>query len=318
MPERKIGSRVAPGPLWMLGAVTAFGVMVLFVKLLREAGMSTPEVMAWRMAPGVPVIALLLRRRKRPFVPRRPGAVAARVVFGATAMGTYFWSIQHLSLFTNAALALTQPVFVALLAPRILGERPGRGVWLAFVLAAVGATLVVTHRPRVAMAVGAASLGVPALVRLASAGSSALAHIFIRRATHADAARSEPDAPDTVVLHFMGWVALAATVIGVADGAFRGPPPALSVSVTALYVTAMAVAGLGGQLMLSRAYARGRAPSVALMGYAAVPLSLVFDAFIWGVGIQPMQLVGAVITVGAGVMLLLRGRAPQPDTQPRA
>ncbi|MEM6295127.1 MAG: DMT family transporter [Myxococcota bacterium] len=314
MPERKIGSRPAPGPLWMLGAISAFGVMVLFVKLLREGGMSTAEVMAWRMGPGVPVIALLLARKGRSFRPRRPRMVAARVLFGGTAMATYFWSIQHLSLFTNAALALTQPVFVALLSPRLLGERPGRGVWFSFVLALLGAALVVLHRPNAGIAVGIAMVGAPALVRLGSAVSSALAHMFIRRATHAEAEASEPDAPDTVVLHFMGWVAVVATLIGLANGGFRAPPPGLSVATTAGYIVAMAGAGLAGQLMLSRAYAKGRAPAVALMGYAAVPLSLIFDAFVWSVTVNSMQLFGATVTIGAGLLLLLRGREPDDAT----
>ena len=289
----------------MLGAVVCFGVMVLFVKLLREAGMSTPEVMAWRMAPGVPVAALLLWRRGRPWTSARPRELTGRVVFGGLAMGTYFWAIPHLSLFTNTSLALTQPVFVAMLAPLLLGERSTAATKAAFVLALGGTALVVVGRESGVATVGAVLPMVPIAVRLTSAVSSATAHIFIRRTTRVRADRPG-DAPDTVVLHFAGWVSLACIVWGLATDQLHGLPDSLPSHHAVLYIVGMSGAGVAGQLMLSRAYARGRAPAVAVMGYVAIPMSLGLDAWVWNVGVQPFQLAGVVLTAGAGLLLLRR------------
>ena len=302
-PEHKIGSRRAPGPAWMFGAVIAFGLMVLFVKLLREAGMSTSEVIVWRMGPGVPVAAWLLHRKGKTWRPTRPAQLVGRVAFGAAAMTTYFWAIPQLSLFTNTSIALTQPVFVALLSPWLLRERASRVVGLAFLMALGGTALVVSGR---AANVEAWSFVlvvplVPAAVRLLSSASSATAHIFIRRTT-----RDGGDPPDLVVLHFTGWVTLVALAVSSLSGALEGPPPSLGAGVAFGYIAGMAGSGIAGQLMLSRAYARGRAPAVAVMGYVAIPLSLGLDAVVWGVGVRPVQLVGVGLTVAAGALLLFR------------
>ena len=287
----------------MFGAVIAFGLMVLFVKLLREAGMSTTEVIVWRMGPGVPLAAWLLYRKGRSWKPRRPLQLLGRVAFGATAMTTYFWAIPQLSLFTNTSIALTQPVFVAMLSPWLLRERATRAVGFAFALALCGTALVVSGRASDISTwtfVAAVPL-LPAAVRLGSSASSATAHIFIRRTT-----REGGDPPDLVVLHFTGWVTIVALIVGLAGGSLEGPPATLERSVAYGYIAAMAGCGIAGQLMLSRAYARGRAPAVAVMGYVAIPLSLGLDALVWGVGVHLLQVVGVALTVCGGALLLFR------------
>jgi S-adenosylmethionine uptake transporter len=302
-PEHKIGSRRAPGPAWMFGAVIAFGLMVLFVKLLREAGMSTGEVIVWRMGPGVPVAAWLLYRKGRSWRPTRPLQLLGRVAFGATAMTTYFWAIPQLSLFTNTSIALTQPIFVAALSPWLLRERASRAVGVAFMLALAGTGLVVSGRATDVQGWSFVLVVplVPALVRLFSSASSATAHIFIRRTT-----REGGDPPDLVVLHFTGWVTLVSLLVGLGSGSLAGPPPSLGATTAFGYIAGMAGCGIAGQLMLSRAYARGRAPAVAVMGYVAIPLSLGLDALVWDVGVHPLQLVGVALTAIAGALLLFR------------
>ncbi len=316
MTERPIGSRLAPGPLWMLGAVACFAVMVMFVKLLREHGVGTLEVMTWRMAPGVPLVWWLLRRKQISVAPRRPVAIGLRTLFGGLAMGAYFWAVEDLSLFANTALQLTQPVFVALLAPALLGERLGRRSALALGLALAGACLVVfPARPSVA-AVAVVAPFLPAAVRLFSSLCSALAHMFIRRATHLRFGIGEPDAPDTVVLHFTTWVALVAGGAGLATGAFRGAPPGLDTATMAGWILGMAGTGVAGQLMLSRAYAQGRAPAVALMGYLALPISVLLDAVVWRMTTPIVPLIGAAIVMAAGLLLLFSDSTPRSTAPP--
>lgn len=291
--------------MWMFGAVIAFGLMVLFVKLLREAGMSTSEVIVWRMGPGIPVAAWLLYRKRRTWRPKRPRQLGARVAFGATAMTTYFWAIPQLSLFTNSAIALTQPIFVAMLSPWLLRERANRAVLVAFALALAGTSLVLS--PSLSRGLAWSSVAaiplVPALVRLVSSSSAATAHIFIRRTT-----RDDGDLPDAVVLHFTGWVTLVALVVGLATGSLQGPPATLEAPLALGYLCGMAGCGIAGQLMLSRAYARGRAPGVAVVGYVAIPLSVGLDALVWDLGIHTQQVVGVGLTVCGGALLLVRRR----------
>ena len=127
----------------MLGAVACFVGMAAIVKLLRDAGMGTAQVMFWRMAPSLPVVWWALRRRHVSLRPRQPTAIALRCVFGGLAMAAYFWALSALSLLQHTVLYLAQPVFVAMLAPFFLRERLRGAAIVALALALSGAALAV-------------------------------------------------------------------------------------------------------------------------------------------------------------------------------
>jgi len=291
----------------MLGSVVAFTVMGALVKDLREHGMGTFEVMVWRTAPGLPFVWLELRMRGLPLRPRRPRVVALRTLFGGLAMTTNFWALQALALVQHTVVHLVQPVFVAIMSPLLLGERL-RGAALASLGLALAGALVVLAPPEL----GAVAMPlVPGLVGLASAFFSALAHIQLRLATGTDVSTSldpgaPPDAPETVVFHFTLFVTVVGTAIGLAMGEFRSLPSGLDLAATTGRVAAMAFVGLGGQLMMSRAYARTEAPVVAIVAYAAIPVSAAIDAFVWGSPVGVTAYIGAGAMVLAGVLL---GRA---------
>ena len=308
------------GLVLMLGSVLAFTVMGALVKDLREHGMGTFEVMVWRTAPGLPFVWLELRMRGLPLRPRRPRVVALRTAFGGLAMTTNFWAVQSLALVQHTVVHLVQPVFVAILSPVMLGERL-RGAALASLWLALAGALVVLAPPELvsfsAAREGAVVLGavamplVPGLVGLSSALFSAFAHIQLRLATGTDVPTAldpgrPPDAPETVVFHFTLFVTVVGTAIGLSMGEFRSLPTGLDLGATTGRVAAMALAGLGGQLMMSRAYARAEAPVVAIVAYAAIPLSAAIDAFVWGSPVGVTAYIGAGAMVLAGVLL---GRA---------
>lgn len=303
------------GLLLMLGAVTCFTAMVVCVKLLREGGMSTTEVMFWRMAPGLPWVLVELRRKRAPLAPRRPGPTALRALFGGTAMATYFWAVQNLSLLQNTVLQLAQPVFVAALSPLLLSERLQRASVAALALALGGACFAIVppeaFSGSLTWALGLAAMPlVPGLVRLLSALFSALAHMMIRTATTPGRRRAQPEAPETVVLHFTMAVSSVTLALGLARGEFNALPTHLQLPETVGLVAGMATLGVAGQLMLSRAYAHAQAPAVAVVGYAAIPLSLIADLVVWSAPLQPAHAVAALLMVGAGILLVRSGRGP--------
>lgn len=312
------------GLLLMLAAVTLFTIMAAMVKLLRGGGMSTPEVMAWRMGPGIPLVVFELRRLGGRLRPRRPRVVAARSVFGGLAMGTYFWAVQMLTLLQYTVLHLAQPVFVAVLAPLVLRERLRGAALIAVVLALAGAALVIVpdELVTIGLAVTTTALAmplVPGLAGLMSAMFSALAHMSVRMATvRNDPERNngEPDAPETVVLYFMSSVTIVCVVVGLASGGFRTLPTGMSLAETAGLIASMAAAGVGGQLCMSRAYARTQAPAVAIVGYAGIPLSMVLDVLLWNAPAQTSALLGAGLMFVAGVLLARAQREPRPASLP--
>ncbi len=283
------------GLLLMLAATAAFTGMAAFVKLAREDGMSTPVVMFWRMAPGLLWVGAVMWWKQIALRPERAGLMFARCLFGIVAMSGYFWSARQLTLVQYAVLHLLQPIFIAVLAPVVLGERLRRVAIFALALALAGAVLVI--RPDGSLA------GLPLLAGLAAAGAalaSAFAHMSVRRVT-------QFDAPERVVLYFTLTVTLLAGGVGLASGELLVLPAGLGPGRAVVEVLGMAGFGLAGQLLMTRAYRVAQAPLVAIVSYASVPMSFALDLLAWGVLGGLSQLLGAALTVAAGI-LLVRGR----------
>jgi drug/metabolite transporter (DMT)-like permease len=314
----------ALGLLLMLGSVVAFTVMGALVKDLREHGMGTFATIVWRTAPGLPFVALELHLRRLPWRPRRPRVVALRTVFGALAMTSNFWAVQSLALVQHTVVHLLQPVAVAIFSPLLLRERLRGAAVAALGLALAGSLVVLVPPDLVSMGSMAGAVAmplVPGLVGVSSAFFSALAHIQLRLAAGSDVPTrldpgAPPDAPETVVFHFTFFVSILAAAIGLALGEFSSLPVGLDLAATIGRVSAMALAGLAGQLMMSRAYARVEAPTAAIVAYAAIPLSAAIDAFVWGAPVGITAWIGAAAMVLAGA-LLSSSRPSGPESASR-
>jgi len=149
---------------------------------------------------------------------------------------------------------------------------------------------------------------VPALLGVASALLSALAHMMIRRT-----AASEH--PEVVVFHF----ALHATLFGLLWSIGAGELGRLFLlvsSATLLPLTGLAVLGVLGQLAMTRAYGHAPATLVSIVAYVGIPMSLVADLLLWDAHAGLSAALGALLMVAAGLLLSRSPRAPQPKPQP--
>lgn len=231
-------------------------------------------------------------------------------------MAAYFWALAVLSLLQQTVLYLTQPVFVAMVAPLFLRERLRGAAVFALAIALVGAGLVVLPEtiitdPQQALA-GLAIPLLPALLGLSCAVFSALAHVTIRHATSERPGAAPPEAPDVVVFYFTTLVGLAALGATVATGGFAGTGGTLPNTTVVGLVAGMVTAGVIGQLLLSRAYADADAPLVAIVGYARIPLSVGVDVVVWGTAAGLTGWLGAATMIVAGALLVRSGRASPP------
>jgi drug/metabolite transporter (DMT)-like permease len=298
----------------MLGASAAFVAMQVTVKLARERGMDTSEVMFLRTAPGLPLLWWSLRKRGEGIVPREPVDVVTRSLLGTCAMATNFAAMSVLTLAQFSTLGLTNPVFVAFTSPWVLGERPRAHRWIALPLAAAGALVFLVP--------GLESRRIPAtpaLLGLSSAMFSAFAQMWVRKAT-------ANDPPERVVFHFAAFASVLSLGIGAARGHFRHLPPEMSIAAFALLTSGMAGFGTLGQVLMTRAYSHGEATTVAMVGYSGIALSMLADLLLWRVWPAPTALAGAVLMLAAGIVLV-RGerrltdaltiaspRPPDPDS----
>ncbi len=282
----------------MLLGTVCFVAMTAFVKLLREDGLSTNEVMFWRVAPGLVWIVAELRLRRQSVWPKAAGPIAARSLCGLAAMACYFYALRALSLIEYTVIALLQPVFVALLAPALLGERLRRAAVVALCVAIAGA-LIVLRPTRAALSLEL----LPILIGLAAALFSALAHVYVRKAT-------AKDSPERVVFWFTLLVTVVALGGGLLAGDFvRGLPDGLELGPATVKIAGAAGFGLAGQLFMTRAYGRASAPIVAIVAYASIPASILVDLLVWELRPDAADVAGSVLMIGAGVLLVrARGR----------
>lgn len=281
----------------MFIATACFVGMSTFVKILREDGLETSEVVFWRSAPGLVWVWVELRLRKTPLRPNAPRPLVWRSFAGLAAMSAYFYALRALTMTESAVLHLLQPVFVALLAPFMLDERLRRHAIVALVLAVLGALIVI--RPDRAWRAELPTLAL--LAGLCGALSSAFAHVMVRRAT-------AKDAPELVVFWFTVCVTSAGLVLSLASGRMlTGLPAGADFLETGAKIAAMAALGLAGQLTMTRAYSRAAAPMVAIVAYASIPLSFAIDLFSWEIAPSMEIVLGSLLMVVAGV-LLVRGR----------
>jgi drug/metabolite transporter (DMT)-like permease len=200
-------------------------------------------------------------------------------------------------------LYLLQPVLVAVLAPLLLREPTRRATYLALGLGILGSLAIL--RPDTP----AGAHGVPVEAALAAFGAalcSALAGLSIRHAT-----RRDP--PDLIVFHFAASVSLVALAWGAPRGEILTLPDGVALAPALLGIVGVALTGLVGQMLLSRAYGHAPAAVVAVIGYAAIPFGLVADQMVWGTLPSVVELAGCALVTSAGLMLW--GTAPRPSAE---
>jgi drug/metabolite transporter (DMT)-like permease len=278
----------------MLSATVSFVAMQAVVKHARSAGLDPAAIMFLRTAPGLPVLWWILRRGGQGLAPDRPGDLFVRSLFGCVAMATNFTAMRYMTIGQFSTLQLSQPVFVALIAPVLLKERVRSATWLAIALAAAGA--VVLLRPQAqasAVAPWAGALGIT------SAIASALAMIWVRKATQADPA-------ERVVFYFALWVSVVSLAAAWPAGSFTAFLSPAMLGRVLLWSVGMAGFGTLGQVFMTRAYTHGEATLVALVGYSGVPLSMLLDLVFFDVSPGQSPFLGAALMILAAIVIARR------------
>ena len=209
-----------------------------------------------------------------------------RSFWGTTAMLLTFFALgTPLPLGDVVTLTNLSPVFLALFAPVLLGERTGRRVVVALVLSLGGVVLIV--RPE-AIAGDGALAGAGAAIGAALAAS--FSYTMLRR-------MGPRESPEAVALHFSLVAAVVLTTIAAAHAALH--PAAVGARATALMVGAGASGGLA-QIALTRAYAIGRAAQVGSLSYLAVAISAALGALALGESPPARAIAGMALVVTGG------------------
>nr|WP_272213510.1 DMT family transporter [Marinicella sp. W31]MDC2879469.1 DMT family transporter [Marinicella sp. W31] len=228
-------------------------------------------------------VAVFVRRRPK------PGFMKDHVLRGFLAAATaslFFYGIAGMPLVMALALAMTAPIYMALLGALVFGERPGWATYVALLLAVSGSGLIVATR-------GTGIAGPPVSLAVIAAGLAApLAYAFTAIAMKKSSAN---DHPITLSLMQTGFAALFSAPMAML--LWQAPDPSLS-----WQIGLIGLCGALGFIFLVAGLGRIPASLYAVVDYS----SLVWAGFYGFVFFDEIPawptLIGGVLIVAACVL----------------
>ena len=275
-----IVSPVVRAALWMSGALVSFAAMAISGRE-RSVELSTVEILFLRSVVGLVVVALLLTRlgwgRVRS---HRLGTHLVRNLVHFVGQFGWFFAIALIPLAQVFALEFTVPIWTAVLATVLLGERLTRPRVLAIVLGFFG--ILVILRP------GFSIINVASLAALASALGYAASHVLTRRLALTDA--------PIAILFYMTVVQLPLAFVP-AIFVWVWPSPVLWP-----WVVVVGLTGLSAHYCMARALKLAEATVVVPMDFLRLPLIALVGFLFYGEVLEIWVFIGAAF-ICAGVYL---------------
>jgi drug/metabolite transporter (DMT)-like permease len=271
------------GALWMGGAVVSFSVMAIAVReLLRTLGVF--EILFLRSLVSLVLIAVVLPYTGlRPLRTQRFPLHVVRNLFHFSGQYAWVYAIAWLPLATVFAIEFTMPVWAALLAIPVLGERLNRGRVIMLVLGLVGIFIIL--KP------GLVEVKPAALAMLAGSFAYAATMISTKRLAHGDSALA--------ILFYMSAIQVPLGLI-----------PALPSWVTPRladlpWVVAVGAMGLSAHFCMARSLRIADASLVVPIDFLRLPLITAVGVAFYGEPLELSILLGAAV-IFAGTYTSLR------------
>lgn len=242
------------GILMMIIATICFSLIAAMVKYLGH--LPVMEIIFFRNIPIMLIIPLILKNKKISFWGNNKPLLLLRSLLSGFAVIAYFYTITVMILTEAVTIKQLSPFFIIFLASIFLGEKIDFRKITFFILAFLGALLVVKPGFRLDI--------YPAVIALLGAISTAGSHVALRslRLT---------DHPLVIVNYFGYSIGLISFGILLWQGNFI-IPDALSLFILLL----LGLAGLGGQFALTKAYQLAPTKLVSLYLY----LQIIFGALL--------------------------------------
>lgn len=298
-------ANVPRAAFWVFGAILAFSLMAIAGKELSDS-LNTFEIMFWRSLVGLGIVAAAigvgLAGAGAPGLSqlrtRRPGLHLFRNVSHFFGQNCWFYAVGVIPLAQVFALEFTSPIWLALIAPFVLGEQLTRARAAAAFLGFLGVLAVV--RP---FGADAGELGVGQAVALAA--SLGFAGNLI--------ATKKLSATETT-LCILFWMTLSqALMAALCDVAWRGAAamPAPEAGDWG-WLVAVGCCGLTAHFCLTNAFRHAPATVVAPIDFFRLPLIAVAGYAFYAQPIEALTVFGgAVIFLGNYLNLRAERTAPR-------
>jgi drug/metabolite transporter (DMT)-like permease len=285
-------------PSWLItGASLLFALMGVCVKL-ASAQYGSGEIVMYRGIVGALIIGAVTRWRGDSLRTRLPAQHVLRGFTGVVALCLWFYALGELQLAAAMTLNYTSSLWLALFllgGVGLLRRRSGdQALALVAVVGFVGVVLVL--RPTVDQ--NQLGHGVAGLL---SGMVSATGYLQVAALARA----GEPES--RIVFYF----SIASIVGGAALAAFTGWHGHTWIGV--VWLLGVGILSTIAQLMLTRAYARGRTLVNASLQYLGIAFSFVLGVLLFDESVTWMAAVGMVLIVGAGVRATALRTSPEPS-----
>ncbi|MEL6233915.1 MAG: DMT family transporter [Pseudomonadota bacterium] len=284
--------------LWMLGAIVSFSAMAVAGREVAP-DLNTFELMFYRSVIGFALVLGLVAASPRGWgqlATKQPRQHVWRNAVHFAGQNAWFYGVAVIPLSQLVALEFTNPLWVALLAPLLLGERM---TLMRAIAAALGfAGVLIVARPGIAPLEWGHAAG------LAAAFFFALNTIFTRRIMGHD-----------TVICVMFWMTASQAVMGLIfalPGGIPWPDAGLMI-----WVAVAGVCGLTAHYALTSALSHAPATIVAPMEFGRLPLIALLGYLLYAEPLELAVALGAVLIV-AGNLLNLRSERDQARGRPRA
>lgn len=280
---------------WLLVAEAGYAVMRVATRAAASAAdVHWAEVASARFLGGALVALVAARMSGASLRVSDQKNAWLRSLFGTGGAVCLFHALgtQQVPVGDATTLYATTPLWVALLAAPLLGERVPRALWAGIALGFAGVATLLGAR------LGAG--GWTAALVLVGAVSYALAILRLRRL-------STRESSEAIALHMS---LTAGGILGLIALPHLAPlPPAAwgPIAVSAL-------AGGIGQVAVGRAYARGAAAGLAALGYVGVVFTYLLELALFGRAPTAQQALGAAMVIAAGVWVAFATRPSVTDS----
>ena len=249
------------GSLWMLVAALGFAIMGALVKVGSQK-FSSGELVFYRSLFGLIAIWYYIHARKLPLTTPVMYKQMSRAIVGFISLALFFYAIAHLPLATAVTLNYTSPLFLAVITPIFLHEKPKKTLFIALIIGFIGMTLLLkpTFNREDWLAGG---------VGLLSGVGAAFAYMHVKQLGKVN----EPDW--RTVFYFTLISTIGAGLWMILDSfhaiTWEDLPVLLGLGLSATIA----------QLAMTRAYRTGDTLVVAGLAYATVVLASLFGVFWW-------------------------------------
>ena len=269
------------GILFIIISAFCFALMNLFIRLAGDV--PTMQKCFFRNFFALIVAVVSLIRTKTPFKIGKGNLkyLTIRSVSGGLGMMCNFYAVDHLAISDASILNKLSPFFAIIFSYFVLKETADLIEWLSVAVAFIGALFVV--KPTFGMEVIPAALGV-----VGGLGAG-LAYTYVRKL----GMRNENSM--IIVAYFSGFT----TFLLLPYLIFNYQPMS---GRQWLFLVLTGIAAAGGQIFITKAYAKAPAKEISVYDFSIVIFAAIFGFMFLGQTPDALSIVGYVIIIGIAVI----------------